>query len=292
AAVRRRGGATRRAVPGLPVAAAEHRRARRVPPRPAARRAHPARPRARPAPRPRVRIPAMTDSAAHPVAPACTRRGFLASLGALAAWPRLPRAPRRLLFVWLDGGASHLDTFDCKPEAGAHVRGDLGAVRAPLPGVFVSEHLPLLARRLDRCALIRSLTHGEGNHDRGTHFVLTGKRPSPVMVHPSLGAVLASEVEADAMPAFVAVPDAGPFGGAGFLPSHCAPFEVGGEPERPDWQVRHLAPHEGSARATELLRQVDELAGPARTEAERARDRALGQALAIAKTAAVRDAFD
>ena len=225
------------------------------------------------------------------------RRDFCAGLAALAI-ARLTRSPRRLVLVWLDGGASHLDTFDCKPEAGVHIRGDLGSVRAPLSDVFVSEHLPLLAQRLPRCALVRSLTHGEGNHDRGTHLWLTGKRPSPVLVHPSLPAVIAHSCPETALPMFVSIPDAPMYGGAGFLPAPCGPFEVGGDPGQRDFRVRDLTPRADSTAALDLLATVDRLgdtgrlAKTGRTSDERSRDRFLQQALTLSRDPAVARAFD
>ncbi len=225
-----------------------------------------------------------------------SRRDLLAGLSALAL-VRTRRSARRLIVVWLDGGASHLDTFDCKPEAGVHIRGDLASVRAPLDDVFVSEHLPLLTARLPRCALVRSLTHGEGNHDRGAHLWLTGKRPSPVLVHPSLPAVVAHDAMLQAtsptsLPAFVCIPDVPQYGGAGFLPALCGPFEVKGDPGRPDFRVRDLAPHGDNERALALLAQLDALSGNAQTEPERDRDRFLRQALTISGEPEVARAFD
>ena len=147
------------------------------------------------------------------------RRNFLGSLAllpflmrALANAPR--RRPRALILVWLDGGMSHLDSFDCKPEASPEIRGDLASKRANVDGVFVSAHLPGVAARLDRCALLRSVTHGEGNHDRGSHLLLTGHRPSPVLVHPALGAVFGHD-EGAVLPPYVAIPRAVDYAGPG-----------------------------------------------------------------------------
>lgn len=223
---------------------------------------------------------------------ACTRRQAVLGLLAAALLPSRRRTPRRLVLVWLDGGASHLDTFDCKPEAGVHIRGDLGSQRTPLDGVFVGERLSRLAVRLPRCALVRSLTHGEGNHDRGSHLLLTGRRPSPVLVHPSLPAALWRNPSAAALPAFVAIPDAPEFGGAGFLPASAGPFEVGGDPGRPEFAVRGLGASADAVRRQGLLATVDGLDGPARSPAERARDGCVQKALAMSRDPAVRAAFD
>lgn len=221
----------------------------------------------------------------------CTRRQLLAGLAALGLVPAIRRSPRRLVLVWLDGGASHLDTFDGKPEAGGHIRGDLGSRRCGIDGVWISEHLPRLAERMPRCALVRSLTHGEGNHDRGSHLLLTGRRPSPVLVHPSLPSVLVRDQTARALPAYVAVPQAPDYGGAGFLPAAAGPFEVGADPGRPGFVVRGLQPRDGNARRLDLLARVDALGGGPRSPAEQDRDRFVQQATAMASDPAVRDAF-
>jgi uncharacterized protein (DUF1501 family) len=226
-----------------------------------------------------------------------SRRDLLSSLAALALAPRTPaRAAPRLILIWLDGGASHLDTFDAKPEAGVHIRGDLRWVRASRDSarddVFFHAELAQLAQRLRRCALVRSLTHGEGNHDRGTHLGLTGKRPSPVLVHPALPAVLAHASPRGDLPAFVCIPDAPQFAGAGFLPAVCGPFEVGGDPGRADFVVRDLTPRDDNTAALAVMTQLDRLAGPPRTAAEASRDEIVAQALRMSQVPAIAEAFD
>ena len=124
---------------------------------------------------------------------------------------------------------SHIDTFDGKPDASPDIRGDL--VTRPsrsLEGAVVSEHFARLDSLLGRCALVRSITHGEGNHDRGTHFLLTGHRPSPVLVYPSIGSTAAVRVptRGTPLPGYVCVPDAPQYGGSGFLDQTLAPFEI------------------------------------------------------------------
>lgn len=236
--------------------------------------------------------------------PLLSRRGFLGGalslpflppLAHLAPWLRVPGgSTRSLILLWMDGGMSHLDTFDGKPEAQPDIRGDLKTVPCALEGVFLSEHLPRIARVIDRCALIRSLTSGEGNHDRGSHYMLTGHRPSPVLTYPSLGSWLGQvdPARAGSLPDYVAIPDAPPYGKQGFLPKTRLPFEPGGEPHRPDFRVRDLvAPHE-RRRALDLLAEVDALDGKPRSAAEQARDRFLEQARRLSDDRAAREVFD
>ena len=201
--------------------------------------------------------------------------------------------PRSLIVIWLDGGMSHLDTLDCKPEASPEIRGDLRSMRSAVDGVFVSEHLPQLAQRLDRCALLRSVTHGEGNHDRGSHLLLTGQRPSPVLVHPALGAVFGHEENA-VLPPYVAIPRAVEYAGAGFLPGRRGPFVVGGDPAAADFAVRNLAadPQRVRPRAHELRAALDALDGPPRGSQEAERDHFVAMAARLSADAAARRWFD
>lgn len=86
---------------------------------------------------------------------------------------------KSVIWVHLSGGASQLDTLDPKPMAPEAIRGEFGPISTAISGVHVCEHLPRLARMLDRWTVLRTLTHGEGNHLLATHVALTG-RPTPV----------------------------------------------------------------------------------------------------------------
>jgi uncharacterized protein (DUF1501 family) len=227
--------------------------------------------------------------------PTLTRRDFLRGMAALPCLAHLgsaARGDRALILIWCDGGMSHIDTFDGKPEAPADIRGALRSVEAALDGVFVSEHLPRLGALMRRCVLLRSITHGEGNHDRGTHFLLTGRRPSPVLAHPSLGAVLAANDAGDTLaPAYVCIPDAPDYGGSGFLPETAAPFEVGTDPAAPGSVLANLRPRPELARSLALLDEIDRLDGAPRSASEAARDRFAQRARALAEDERARALF-
>src|SRR5262249_54553439 len=79
-----------------------------------------------------------------------------------------------MIVVWLWGGPSHLETFDPKPEAPAEYRGAQGAIATNVPGIQITERLPLLAKIADKLCLIRSVAHDSPGHVNGTHTVLTG----------------------------------------------------------------------------------------------------------------------
>ncbi len=154
------------------------------------------------------------------------------------------------ILIWLDGGPSHLETFDLKPEAPAEVRGPLGSIATKLPGVRISECLPKTAAMLDKLAIIRSMTSPLGEHDFGTHYLLTGYKPTPVLEYPTFGSVLAHvRSRSGALPPFIAVPNfrvgGGKMTGGGYLPSQTRPFSVGGDPAKPNFKVRDLDFYKG-----------------------------------------------
>jgi uncharacterized protein (DUF1501 family) len=104
------------------------------------------------------------------------------------------RSPKSVILVFLTGAASHLDTLDPKPDAPPEIRGEFAPVATSVPGVHVCEHLPRLAARADRYALVRSLSHRENNHLVATHHVLTG--------HPQPGAFFDKVASRDDWPCY------------------------------------------------------------------------------------------
>lgn len=84
------------------------------------------------------------------------------------------RQPKSVILVFLTGAASHLDTFDPKPDAPAEVCGEFGVLRTSVPGLRLSEHLPHLAARAKHYALVRTLAHKDNNHTAATHHLMTG----------------------------------------------------------------------------------------------------------------------
>lgn len=231
------------------------------------------------------------------------RRYFLTSLGAFPFLPSILSAqalrrgkdPRALIVLWMDGGMSHLDTLDCKPDAPPDIRGDLGIIKSSLDGVFVSEHWPRIGAMMKDCSLIRTITSPEGNHDRGSHFMLTGRRPSPVLTYPSVGSVLgkmSAGESANPIPPYIAIPAAHQYARQGFLPVAHAPFELAGDPSRPRFRVKNLEPVAGMQRALRLLDRVDRLDVGPRSASEAARDQFLAQARYLSLSPEVRALFD
>jgi uncharacterized protein DUF1501 len=140
------------------------------------------------------------------------------------------------ILLYMEGGPSQIDTFDPKP--GRETGGDFKAIATRVAGIRISEHLPLLARRMPHLALIRSLTAKEGNHQRARHLMHTGYPPQGGVDHPALGSLVAERrggARHD-LPGYVAI--GGPGEDAGFLSAELSPFPVA-SPSKP---VRYLAP--------------------------------------------------
>lgn len=238
-----------------------------------------------------------------------TRREFL-RVGGLAAFGlslvdalRLRADPAQRLpnciLIWLDGGPSHLDTFDLKPDAPAEVRGDFRPMATRVPGIQICEHFTSLAQHMDKVCLLRSLTSDLGEHNFGRHYLLTGYRPSPVLEYPSYGAVVAEcRGGRPVLPSYIAVPQASREAGNGYLPGSRRPFAVGGDPSRPEFRVRDLDSPPGLSparleRRREFLGDFDRLSqhieeNPLRQD----RDAQFEQAYRLIASPAARQAFD
>jgi uncharacterized protein (DUF1501 family) len=134
------------------------------------------------------------------------------------------------IFIDLQGGPSHMDMFDLKPDAPAEYRGLFNPVRTNVPGVEICEHLPKLAQCADKFAILRGVTHTLGAHDLGSRYVNTGSRPIPSMEYPGYGSVVAREAKdaPEDLPPFVAI--SGSRQRAGYLGVKYAGFNTGSAP--------------------------------------------------------------
>lgn len=171
-------------------------------------------------------------------------------LRGLAARSSLHEAPAKAcILIWMDGGPTHFETFDPKPDAPAEIRGQLGTVATQVPGVHFSEHLPRLAASLNKFSMVRSIRHNQGNHGAGNHYMMTGAPPripvgcgAFVSFHPSLGSVVAKEHARDnALPAYFSMPQMSRSGGPNFLGAKYAPFVVADDPNQAGFRVRDVA---------------------------------------------------
>lgn len=166
--------------------------------------------------------------------------------------------------IFLPGGMAHQESFDPKPYAPSEYRGPYGSIETALPGVRFGEKVPHLAKLADQFTVIRSMAHGEAAHERGTHNMFTGYKPSPAVQYPSVGSVISHELgPRDNLPPYVCIPQVpNEFANSGYLSSAFGPFAIGSEPSKGNYQVRDLNLPEGVdkarfARRRSLLDTVD-----------------------------------
>lgn len=156
-------------------------------------------------------------------------------------------AAKSVINIYLPGGMAAQESFDPKLFAPIEYRGPLDSIKTKLPGVQFSEYLKKTAEIADKICVIRSMTHGEADHDRGTHNMFTGYRPSPALQYPSFGSVVSHELGSrNDLPPYICVPNMpNTFAGTGYLGSAFGPFSLGGDPARKDFKVRDLSLPQG-----------------------------------------------
>ena len=125
----------------------------------------------------------------------------LSSTQALAASTANPGKAQSVILLFLEGGVSHLDTWDVKANSG------FKPIATNAPGVQISEILPKLAKHMDKLSIIRSMRTEERNHPQGTIETLTGHRPNPALKYPCFGSIVSKELGSrNNMPPFTVVP--------------------------------------------------------------------------------------
>jgi hypothetical protein len=174
------------------------------------------------------------------------RRGFLGAVAAGAAAfaadmtavnvltspalaGELKKRQKRVILLWLAGGASQLETWDPKP--GTPTGGPFRAIPTNVPGIHVSELMPEMAKRMQDTCVIRSLNTKNGDHAAGAKLMMRGRRDEAALKYPDLGAVLARELgRADSqVPDYVSfyfATEGRDLGSPGFLGARYAPLEL------------------------------------------------------------------
>jgi hypothetical protein len=176
------------------------------------------------------------------------------------------------ILIWMDGGPSHYESFDPKPEAPSEIRGAFGTIATKTPGIHFSQPMKRLAAISDSLAIVRSIRHDQGNHGAGNHYMMTGAPPripvgcgAFVSFHPSLGSVVANQVGAPhGIPAYFSIPSMSRSGGPNFLGSKYAPFVVPDNPNKSSFRVRDVTIPSGLtegryADRQEIRRNVDQM---------------------------------
>lgn len=186
-------------------------------------------------------------------------------LRAEAAIARGKSSPDQIncILIWLDGGPSHYETFDPKPDAPQEIRGEFKSIATSVPGVHFSEVMPNLAKTAHKLTVVRSICHKDPNHGGGNHYLMTGSpTPAPVgcgafvSFHPSFGSMVSHERGVrGGLPAYMSLPNVSRSGGPNFLGAQHAPFVVGGNPSDPSFRVRDVAIPRSISEGRALARQ-------------------------------------
>lgn len=177
------------------------------------------------------------------------------------------------IFIFTLGGMPHHDMWDYKPDAPAEIRGDFSPIKTNVPGIGLTDLLPHTAKVTDQLAILRSLTHGDADHGRGYHIMMTGNTPGPGdfnsaknnNVHPSLGSMVARMTnQGGALPPYISVPCFLRSGGPAFLGPSYAPFVIEADPAAPEFTVRDVVLPEGvggdrAVRRQDALREINRL---------------------------------
>lgn len=162
-----------------------------------------------------------------------------------------------VILVWLRGGASHLETFDCKPQAALDYRGPFQPISTNVPGIEIGEHLPRLSRIADKYTLLRSMAHTGGGHPAGSLQVLAGDTDPQDKLIPNLPdwMTVASHFLAETnrgIPNYVAVNpidnyDNFTIAGPTYLGPSREAFKVVGDPNAPDFRVPNVGMRDGQS---------------------------------------------
>ncbi|MCH5375112.1 MAG: DUF1501 domain-containing protein, partial [Planctomycetes bacterium] len=153
---------------------------------------------------------------------------------------------KSVIHVYLPGGMAHQESWDPKPYSPLEYRGEMKPVKTNTGEIFC-ESIPKLASIADRLCVIRSMTHGEAAHERGTHNMFTGYKPSPALKYPSFGAVVSHEYgPRNNLPPYICIPNQpNEFAGTGYLSSSYGPFSLGSDPASSGFKVRDLDLYNG-----------------------------------------------
>jgi hypothetical protein len=224
---------------------------------------------------------------------------------AVAAGVAPHRSNVNCILLWMQGGPSHIDTLDPKPNAPVEIRGEFATIPTAQPGVRVCEHLPLLARQFDKLSLIRGHNPKNGSHGVADHYMMSGRRFNAAMAFPCYGSVVAKErgYQGGMFP-FVQLGrniDRRFNGGVGgFLGDQYNPFEVQEDTNLPTFRVRDLTLPDGPERARlerryTMLRQLDQYQSQVEASTApvvQARDAFYERAHSLITSPAARRAFD
>jgi hypothetical protein len=214
---------------------------------------------------------------------------------------------RNCITIFLVGSPGQLDTWDMKPDAPAEVRGQFRPTATNVPGIRICEHFPLMAQRMNKVALIRSLHHRTGaTHENGQRWMMTGHDFNADSVKPHVGSVVSrvfgprSELPANViLPGPIGNTGAGPLHGqtAGYLGSAHEPFFLNADPASPSFRVADLEVPAGQSAARldarrELLAQLDGLQRRTETRSTQMHDSSYERAFTLLTSQRAKEAFE
>lgn len=220
------------------------------------------------------------------------------------------REKTAVILVWLRGGCSHLDTYDPKPDIGSEYRGPFKTISSKVPGMQLTELIPLQAKIADKFTLLRSMTHTGGGHPAGSVQMLSGDsdprdKPKPLMPDWMTVAnyLRSKEPRQNPLPNYIGVNpivnyDSFTIAGPGYVSPAYSPFVVTGDPSRPDFEVPNigLSSPDQVARLSDrvaLRRSLDTLTRTVDASGEmRAMDEFEAQAMTLLTNPQTRNAFD
>jgi uncharacterized protein (DUF1501 family) len=190
---------------------------------------------------------------------------------ALAADQGTPTRDVSLIFLFLHGGLSTIDTWDLKPDAPVEFRGEFKPIATNVAGIQIGEHLPRIGGQMDKFSLIRSFRHHNSDHGPADHYIHTGYFPGagfnpglkPNNQRPAHGSIIARKLgPRGPVPPYVCLPKMHPSGGPAYLGAAAAPFVIEADPNAPDFSVPDIVPPPAIAAdrldaRKQLLAQVD-----------------------------------
>lgn len=147
-----------------------------------------------------------------------------------------------VIHIYLPGGMAQHESWDPKPFASPDYRGPFTPIKTSIPGEYVGAKFEKIAKIMNKLTVIRSMTHGEAAHERGTQNMFTGYRPSPAIKFPSFGSIISHEMGSrNNLPPYVVVPNVTvPDQGTGYMSSAFGPFALGSDPSDKNFTVRDL----------------------------------------------------
>jgi hypothetical protein len=257
-----------------------------------------------------------------PLCSGMNRRSFMqvgtTAMGglSLANWNKLQAAGavnesgkkiKNCITLFLVGSPGHLDTWDMKPDAPEDIRGAFKPISTNVNGIQICEHFPLMARMMDKVALVRSLHHNTGaSHENGQRWMMTGHDFNPANPQPFIGSVISRMYGSRGnLPANILLPakigntgTATPHGQeSAYLGSAHEPFVLNGDPALPDFKVNNLEPPAGQTEfridsRRKLLSQLDDIQRRTETSSTVARDTAYARAFNLLTSPETKKAFD